>query len=301
MKKVLVLLAAVTLLLGFTACGKQTKVDITETTAETAAPSEATQATTAETASSAELTMTQVVTQIEETSIAAESTASPTSTVPTTTQEILDAYTDVMTYAKTVHAGFTRVMYQSLPKEKRNFSNNTVLNIASNFMTTKEKAEKKPSVYPKGNDGEFFPVYGNKKGCLLTDVNAIQSAECKRLSNGNYQIKIVLKPEINPEPTPFGAAKAPSYHGAMFGPASKSVIDDAMNSKIVTSITKSATYSLKYFDSFSLLEYNPNTKRIQSLYQHCNVLISADAELIFGDFKGNCVLLNDNHFSDFKY
>ena len=310
MKRILTLLTAAALLLSLAACGSKTPETVTEAQSQT----------TALDAETIEISASQVETEsseaieteesseaeessggTEETSEAPETTAADEDALPQTTMEILQTYTDVMTYAKTVKAGFKRVRYQSLPKEKRNFSNNTVINIAATFMTSKEKAEKNPEVYPKGNDGSAFPIYGNKKGCLLTDTSGIQSAECQKLPNGNVRIKIVLKPEMNPEPTPFGAEKAPSYHGAMFGPASKKEIDEAMNSKIVTAITKSAEYNLKYFDSYSDLEYDPVTKHIKSLHQHCDVLVTADAELVFGPFNGSCVLVNENYFSDLVY
>ncbi len=306
MKKILALLTAAALLLSLSACGgKQPDEAETETPAQsTAAGMEATAATlTDETEPEDPPTEeTSEEATAEETSEAAEETsAADEDALPQTTAEILAAYTDVMTYAKTVKAGFTRVRYQSLPKEKRNFSNNTVINIAANFMTSKEKAEKNPEVCPKGNDGTAFPIYGNKKGCLLTDTSGIQSAKCEKLSNGDVRIVITLKPEMNPEPTPYGAEKAPSYHGAMFGPASKKEIDEAMNSKIVTAITKSADYSLKYFNSYSDLVYDPATRHIKSLHQHCDVLVTADAELIFGPFNGTCVLVNENYYSNMKY
>ena len=307
MKKMLALLTAAALLLSLSACGG--KNDETETVTD--APAQSTAAVTDSTELMTESESVEETSAEEETSEEAsteetsgeaeETSAAEKDALPQTTAEILAAYTDVMTYAKTVKAGFQRVRYQSLPKEKRNFSNNTVINIAANFMTSKEKAEKNPEVYPKGNDGSAFPIYGNKKGCLLTDTSGIQSAKCEKLPNGNIRIVITLKPELNPEPTPFGAAKAPSYHGAMFGPASKKEIDEALNSKIVTAITKSADYSLKYYGSYSDLEYDPETKHIKSLHQHCDVLVTADAELIFGPFNGTCVLVNENYFSNLKY
>ncbi len=312
MKRILTLLAAAALLLSFSACGSKTPAPVTDapsrTAAQTTEPAEPSAETTEAESSTVNEEESSEAKEAEESSAAAEETSQAPETttaaedaLPQTTAEILAAYTDVMTYAKTEKAGFKRVRYQSLPKEKRNFSNNTVINIAANFMTSKEKAEKNPEVYPKGNDGAAFPIYGNKKGCLLTDTSGIQSAECKKLPNGNVRIKIVLKPEMNPEPTPFGAEKAPSCHGAMFGPASKKEIDEALNSKIVTAITKSAEYSLKYYDSYSDLEYDPVTKHIQSLHQHCDVLVTADAELVFGPFNGSCVLVNENYFSDLVY
>lgn len=303
MKRILALLAAAALLLSLSACGGKEPETVTEAPEQTAAQSADSVTTTAveiteEESSAAEETSE---TAEETSSDAEETTAAQEDALPQTTMEILQTYTDVMTYAKTVKAGFTRVRYQSLPKEKRNFSNNTVINIAANFMTSEEKARKNPEVYPKGNDGTAFPIYGNKKGCLLTDTSGIQSAKCEKLTNGDVRIIITLKPELNPEPTPYGAEKAPSYHGAMFGPASKKEIDEAMNSKIVTAITKSADYSLKYFNSYSDLVYDPATKHIKSLHQHCDVLVTADAELIFGPFNGTCVLVNENYYSNMKY
>ena len=312
MKKILALLTAAVLLLSVSACGKSSSEPVTEAPTQTAAQeTEPTAATTAEAetevvsseeeSSEAEEASAEQ-TEEEDSSAASDPSASGEEALPQTTAEILAAYTDVMTYAKTVKAGFKRVRYQILkPREDRGSVSKTVINIASNFMTSKEKAEKNPEVYPKGNDGSAFPIYGNKKGCLLTDTSGIQSAACEKLANGNIRIKIVLKPEMNPEPTPFGAEKAPSCHGAMFGPASKKEIDEALDSKIVTAIAKSSDYSLKYYDSYSDREDDPVTKRIKSLHQHCDVWVNADAELIFGPCHGECQLINENYFSDFVY
>lgn len=42
-----------------------------------------------------------------------------------------------------------------------------------------------------------FPIRDSDYGCLLTDTEAIKTADFKELPNGNYEITIVLNSEKN--------------------------------------------------------------------------------------------------------
>jgi len=216
--------------------------------------------------------------------------------------EILAAYTEIMNYAKTAKPAFKKIEYQVLPADKRNFDSgivNTLLKLASGFMVSEEEAREKPEDNQKGGSMRWFPVYKCDKGCLLTDTSVIKSADCVKLSNGNFKITIVLKEEKNAEPYNETTKSCPSFTGKMFSPLAKADIDKEVKG---ISVIKRADYSLKYYDCKAVLVYNPANKHIVTLDQYMSTLITLSGKIVLlPEFSGTAVLNNTMNIYDIKY
>jgi hypothetical protein len=303
--KLLAMLMAAAIVFSLAACGKEE--DDKTTAADTTAAGETT-ASEATTAANQETTTEDGATTVPgETTAAGDTTAAPVNTVPSTKAEILTAYTTVMNKAKTDKPGYTKYEYQALPEDKINITKggnvvSFLLNLAGGFMTTEEKAKKEPSVNAKGGNMNGFPVKDAPKGCMITDVNAIKTAKCDVLANGNYKLTLVLVDEMNPEHYKSGNT-APSKTGGMFTPLSKSDIDPELNRGVVKAGVGNAVYSMKYYNCTSVLVYNPTTNQILSLDQttYAQIDMSGRIKPLFKDAEGSAVLVMNYKFFDLKY
>ena len=218
--------------------------------------------------------------------------------IPSTKAEILSLYTEVMNKAKSEKPAYQKIEYQEITE--RNFDSgavNTVLKLAGLFMTTEEKATKNPEQHAKGADMTYFPVYEGSAGCLINPADAdkaIEKASCRALSDGNYEIVITLKQETNPEPLI-------SYHGQMFSPISKKVIDQEIEK---LGVVNAEYYSVTYHDCTATLVFNPNNHQIVSLGQKMYCLIEAKGTIdmvLHFDIDGNATLENTLQITNFQY
>jgi len=247
--------------------------ETTTAVGDTTATGETTTAT-GETTTAVGDTTAAVTTAVGDTTTVSEVTTIPiTVTMPKTNAQILAAYTSVMNKAKTDKPAFKKYEFQELPggSEYRNitggsFVMNPLLSLAGNFMTTEAKAKANPGVYNKGGDMKAFPVKNASKGCLLTDVSAIKTASCEKLSNGNYKITITLKDENNPAHYRSGST-APSKTGAIFVPLDKGDVDPELSSGTVKAVISNANYSMRYYNCTVTLVYNPTTQKVISVDQ----------------------------------
>ena len=227
--------------------------------------------------------------------------------LPETKAEILAAYAEVMNQAKKDAPAFKKVEYQILPEEGRVVTEgktlvNAGLNVASNFMTTKEDAEKKPEYYDKGNDMAAFPIRNTPKGCMLEDPDFLKTAKFEVLPDGNYKITLVTGTEVNPEPAAHGATTAPSKTGGIITPLSKKEIDENLEGGIVSAVFKDITYSLTFHDCESVLVYNPENNHVVSLDQTTRVSISGSGRALGATISiANQDFVNYKHLSDFIY
>lgn len=242
-----------------------------------------------------------------ETQTGTTTTEASSADLPSTNAEILAAYTQVMNKAKTDKPAYSKLEYQEIPdnandrdiREGKGLIN-TLLNVASNFFTPKDKAE--VEVKEKGSDMRYFPVYKTGKGCLLTDTSMIKNASCVQLDNGNYKITLALKDEKNPEPPAENATTSPSAHGAVFSPLSKNEIDDTLkNNTLVSLVVKDIVYDLTYKNSVATLEYNPNNMHVVKLEHIMVVEILGSGKVVFSSFDLTQNLYNTSRFYDFAY
>jgi len=245
--------------------------------------------------------------------LAAAQYSKATNPVPSTKAEILAAYTAVMNKAKTDAPEYKKKEYQAIPEDKRDIQKgktliSVMLNLAGFFMKEEDKAE--VETQNKGSDMKWFPVYKalpdkvKSPGCLLTNTDAIKSAKCDPLANGNYKITIVLNDEMNPEPYKEGQLKATSNHGNMFSPLARSEIEDTLkNDSKVNWAVKDPNFDLKYYDCTAELTYDPETNQIITLNQYVNVKINIkEPTKVTGmSVVGSAVLVNTLKIKDVKY
>lgn len=311
--KFLALLMAVAIVFSIAGCGKDNDEETTtaagenttlgdETTLQDETP------VVEETTIDGETTIEGDTTAVGQTTVAGQTTtAAPVNKLPTTKAEILKAYTDILNQAKKKdRPGFSAIEFQALPKDDQKIGGAVkyLLPLAEGFMTTEDKARKEPWVSQKGSkDMTGLPVKQSTEGCLITNPAAIKTASCVILANGNYKITIVLNDETDPEPYAKGQAKAPSNTGGMFQPLGRKAIDNELNNNTaVKFVVKSATYSLKYYNGTSVLEYNPINGQIVKLDQKTNTLITMDGDIRgLGNSSGTAVLEMNFKYYDFKY
>lgn len=322
-KRILALVMVASLVLSLAACGKDKKDDSTtaDTNVSETADLETSGAdadqTTDENQTTDEESSTEDVSEGESTTLGEggttdantnnSTTAAQVDKKPSTTAEILAAYTAAMNKAKTDKPAFKRAEFQELPEgnDYRNITGGEkviggLLNIAGNFMTDEAKARKNPHVNNMGEDMWAFPVKDAPKGCLLTDVNAIKSAKLDELSNGDYKITIVLKDEKNPEHYRSGNS-APSKTGSMFMPLSKSDVDPQLESALVKAVIKNAKYDMNYYNCTSTMVYNPKTMQVKSVDQVLYNKLEMSGRVFFTDAEGWQVLIMHYQIFDVVY
>ncbi len=298
--RILAMIMAFTLILSFAACGGKGETATTAAVKTTDAADDAVATTDENVTEGITADVTGANTTDGKTS---EPVTTPvTTTVPKGNAAILAAYTEVMNYAKTAKPAYTKVEYQVLPKDKRNIDSgivNTLLGLASSFMTTEEDAKNDPEVNEKGSNMRWFPVYKCDKGCLLTDVSAVKSANCEKLSNGNFKITMVLNSEDNPEPYNENTKKCTSNVGKVFGPLAKAEIDAEIKG---IKVIRTAEYALNYYDCKAVLVYNPATKQIVTLDQYMYTLINIiKGKVLLTEFSGTAVLEDTVNIYNVKY
>ena len=225
--------------------------------------------------------------------------------IPQGNEAILAKYTELMNDAKAKSVGFKKIEWQAIPEEKAQFEGKVfgkILPIASNFFKSEADAKAAPEIKEKGADMEWFPIYHNEKGCMLTDVSAIENATCTELPDGNVKIVIELKDEYNSEP-PVSAPTCDSYVGSMFTPIQFAEVRNTLeNDATIKFIVKNVDFDLTYYDCVAELTYNPETNQIVQLDQFMHLIINIkDGSIVGMSAKGKAVLDNYMYISDFVY
>ncbi len=225
--------------------------------------------------------------------------------LPTEAAAILAKYTELMNQAKTDSPGFNKVEYQNIPAEKAQFEGkvfNTLLPLIGNFFKDEATARANPELKLKGESMEWFPIYHNEKGCLLTDASKIKSATCTELPDGNVKITIVMNDEVNSEP-PGAAATSASSVGAICTPIEMQTVRDTLqNDGAIKLVARNIDFDLTYYDCTTELVYNPTNNQLVSLDQFMHILINIkDGTVAFATAKGTAVLDNYMYISDFQY
>ncbi len=238
-----------------------------------------------------------------------DTTAAPApdndSSIPQGNEAILAKYSELMNDAKAQSVGFKKIEWQAIPEEKAQFEGKAfskILPIASNFFKSEEDAKAEPEFKPKDDGAKWLPIYHNSKGCMLTDVNAIESATCTELPDGNVKIVIELKDEENSEP-PVEAPTCDSTVGSMFTPIQFAEVRNTLETDpAVKFIVKDVDFDLTYYDCVAELTYNPATNQIVTLDQFMHINIQINNGSILGlSAKGNAVLDNYMYVSEFVY
>lgn len=204
----------------------------------------------------------------------------------TSYEYILSKYTEVMNQLKSDVALYDKKSYQTLSDDYEiGTVGNLMLPIAYGLMTSESKAE-----VQRRDDAAQIPVIRNTKGCLLTDVSKIKSAEISH-KNGKTTIVIVLKDEKNPLPAEDGASTCKSAIGSMFTPLSASELDNiAYSFSAVMTINK---YELTGKDCTATLVFDTATGKVESLEQTMNYFVEIDAKAVFVPVSGYATVTNN--------
>ncbi len=225
--------------------------------------------------------------------------------LPQSNEEILAKYSEILNNAKTSKPAFKKVEWQAIPEEKAQFEGavfGKILPLASNFFKSEEDAKASPEYMEKGGTMEWFPIYHNDKGCMLTDASAIESATCTELPDGNVKIVIELNDEFNSEP-PKSAPTCDSYVGSMFTPIEMAEVRTTLTTDpTIKFIIKDVDFELTYYDCIAELTYNPETNQIVELDQFMHIDINIKNGSLLGmSAKGRAVLDNYMYLSEFQY
>lgn len=235
-----------------------------------------------------------------------DSTGKSDTGLPTEAADILAKYTEVMNQAKSDAPGFLKVEYQNIPEEKAAFEGkvmSTALPLLNSFFKDEETARANAENKAKGESMEWFPIYHNDKGCLLTDASCISSATCTDQGDGTVKITIVLNTETNSEPPAANAATSSSFVGAMFTPIELATVNDILkNNTAVKLVARNIDYDLIYHDCTVDLVYNPENNHIVSLDQFMHMTMDIKGGTIVGSSAvGKAELDNYMYISDFQY
>ena len=226
--------------------------------------------------------------------------------LPTDAAAILAKYTELMNQAKTDSPGFQKIEWQSIPPEKAVFEGkvfNTLLPLIGNFFKDEATARANPEAKLKGESMEWFPIYHNDKGCLLTDASAIKSATCTELPDGNVKITIVMNDETNSEPPAANAASCASAVGSICTPIEIATVKDTLqNDGAIKLVARNINFDLIYHDCTTEVVYNPANNQLVSLDQFMHITINIiDGTVAFASAKGTAELDNYMYISNFQY
>ncbi len=275
----------------------------------TLTPAEVTQSVAPTTAPAVTVTVPTVTTTFPSVT---EGTAAPTvtapapeeKTMPESTKEIIDKYTQLVNDFKTKKPAYKKKEFQELPEEFRNFGTgvNVILNLASNYMVSEEDCEE--LIRPAGSPDIVWdmPVHNTEKGCLLTDYDAVSRAKCEDMGDGTYKISFSLKEEVSPQPTPADTLIPVSAHGAVMQPVATEEIMTEVN-KITSSLPgiDLNEFALYHRDCEFICIYNPETDQVLSITHHIVIDITADLKIFGAQIDGSARLLNEMFIYDITW
>lgn len=307
--KLLALMMAIAIVLSLAGCGKDKEKETTTAVGEMTTLEDESTLVDETTALAEETTVVGDTIAVGATTVAGQTTtAAAANTIPTTKEEILKAYTDVMNKAKNDKPAFKKYEYQELPdgEKYRNITGgekiiNALLNLVNkNFLKTKEQAKSAPGIYTKNGDMNAFPIRDAAKGCLLTDVSAIKTANCVVQADGKYKLTITLNNETNPAHYRTGNT-APSKTGGIFMPLDNGDVDPALEKGFVKLVVRNTSYTMEYYDCTVALVYDPVTQRVVSVDQTLNNKLTMSGKVIGTDAEGWQVLIMHYNITEVVY
>ncbi|MBQ7689295.1 MAG: hypothetical protein IJT27_08780 [Clostridia bacterium] len=220
--------------------------------------------------------------------------------LPTDNAGILALYTELVNTFKASSPGYTKLEYQALPAEYRNFGGlaNAIIGIAEGLVTSKDKATPEP--HAQGDaDVHNIPILNNAKGCLLTDASKIKSASCKDNGDGTATLVITLIDEDDPVPASKDATTCSSYTGAVFMPMSKSGIDETVAK--FSAVAKVNSLVLTYTDCTVTAVFKIADKKLTSLTYVMPVEIKANAKVVLSTIDGSARLIDTMEITGISY
>lgn len=215
-------------------------------------------------------------------------------------KEVLSKYKDIVNYAKkTGKPSFTKVTYRTLEKD---FVSSSLLHSVESaypeYFISKDNAENAPIVVPANTKTTELCINNNYYACMLASADAseaIKTATDVKLKDGTSKITIVLRDEVDPEPTEADAKKAASYTSAMFPVITADTVKEKVQSTLY--LEKISSAQLTYTDCTVELIYNPKLNRIISMTQ----TVKYNGKLKGSVLSASGTVTEVHEYSDFNY
>ena len=188
-------------------------------------------------------------------------------------------------------AGHTRKEWQEIKELNLGSSivTNLVKPIITSFMKTEDQASE--SVSDKGSDDAK-----RRMAPCGADISYVKSATKKDLSNGNYQITIVMNDENTPKKGSKGVAAMAT--GILYmEDVQETVKNDSTVSKVVKSLDKAEII----YQAYTIVAEMTKDGKFVSIEHHTDGAISASAKLSIGSMNGTGTLAFYSKWYNFKY
>ena len=188
-------------------------------------------------------------------------------------------------------AGHTRKEWQEIKELNLGSSivTNLVKPIITSFMKTEDQASE--SVSDKGSDDAK-----RRMAPCGADISYVKSATKKDLSNGNYQITIVMNDENTPKKGSKGVAAMAT--GILYmEDVQETVKNDSTVSKVVKSLDKAEII----YQAYTIVAEMTKDGKFVSIEHHTDGAISASAKLSVGSMNGTGTLAFYSKWYNFKY
>ena len=156
-------------------------------------------------------------------------------------------------------------------------------------MKTEDQASE--SVSDKGSDDAK-----RRMAPCGADISYVKSATKKDLSNGNYQITIVMNDENTPKKGSKGVAAMAT--GILYmEDVQETVKNDSTVSKVVKSLDKAEII----YQAYTIVAEMTKDGKFVSIEHHTDGAISASAKLSVGSMNGTGTLAFHSKWYNFKY
>ena len=199
--------------------------------------------------------------------------------------------------AKDIHdngtAGYTKKGWQTvegdLQLDKLTFLSGPLTSLIKNFMTEESAAEEK--INEKGSDDakNRMPV----SNCAASDV---ASATAKKLDNGNYEVVIVMKDQVNPSYSDTTGLVLMSKEFLDIKDVQNTVANDETVKKLVKSVDGTITYK-----AYTITAEMTADGKFVSITHFCAADIVADVQAVAGSLGASGALGFNAKYYDFKY
>ena len=188
-------------------------------------------------------------------------------------------------------AGHTRKEWQEIKELNLGSSivTNLVKPIITSFMKTEDQASE--SVSDKGSDDAK-----RRMAPCGADISYVKSATKKDLSNGNYQITIVMNDENTPKKGSKGIASMST--GILY---MEDVQETVKNNSTVSKVVKSLDKAEIIYQAYTIVAEMTKDGKFVSIEHHTDGAISASAKLSVGSMNGTGTLAFYSKWYNFKY
>lgn len=199
--------------------------------------------------------------------------------------------------AKDIHdngsAGYTKKGWQAVEGElqltKLNSFAGALTSLVKSFMTEESAAEEK--INEKGSDDAK-----NRMPISNCSPDEVASATAKKLDNGNYEVVVVMKDQVNPSYSDTNGLALMSREFLDFKDVQNTVATDETVKKLVKSLDGTITYK-----AYTITAEMTADGKFVNITHYCRADIVADVEIIAGSLGASGALSFNAKYYDFKY